>query len=157
MNQLDIAKKCAAAMYDADTASKGLGISVEVTGVGQAEARVEVSPNMTNGLDVCHGGFIFSLADTAFAYACNTYDKVTYAGSASIDFLRPAKAGDQLVAVATERYRGGRSGVYEVTVTNQNGEEVAVFKGRSMAMRQSLVSGDESIYDTERLENSKKA
>lgn len=149
MNQLDLAKKCAAAMYDADTASRGLGISVEVTGAGQAEARVKVSPGMTNGFDVCHGGFIFSLADTAFAYACNTYDKVTYAGSASIDFLRPAKAGDQLLAVATERYRGGRSGIYEVTVTNQNGEEVAVFKGRSVATRQSLVSGDEPIYDTE--------
>lgn len=149
MNQLDIARKCAAAMYDADAASKGLGISVEVTGAGQAKARVKVSPSMTNGFDVCHGGFIFSLADTAFAYACNTYDKVTYAGSASIDFLRPAKAGDQLVAVATERYRGGRSGIYEVTVTNQNGEEVAVFKGRSVATRQSLVSGDEPNYDTE--------
>ncbi len=149
MNQLDIAKKCAAAMYDADAASKGLGISVEVTGAGQAEARIEVLPSMTNGLDVCHGGYIFSLADTAFAYACNTYDKATYAGSASIDFLRPAKAGDQLIAVATERYRGGRSGIYEVTVTNQNGEEVAVFQGRSVATRQSLVSGDEPIYDTE--------
>ena len=157
MTQLDIAKKCAAAMYDADAASKGLGISIEVTGAGQAEARIEVSPSMTNGFDVCHGGFIFLLADTAFAYACNTYDKATYAGSASIDFLRPAKAGDQLIAVATERYRGGRSGIYEVTVTNQNGEEVAVFQGRSVATRQSLVSGDESIYDTEKLENSKKA
>ncbi len=153
MVQLDIAKKCAAAMYDADAATKGLGINVEVTGAGQAEARVEVTLGMTNGFDVCHGGYIFMLADTAFAYACNTYDKVTYAGGASIDFLRPAKAGDQLVAVATERHRGGRSGIYEVAVTNQNGDEVAVFTGRSVATRQSLVSGDESFYDTEKLEN----
>ncbi len=127
-------------MHEADAASRGLGITVEITGVGQAEARVEVTPNMINGLDLCHGGYIFMLADTAFAYACNAYDKMTCAGGASIDFLRPAKAGDELVAVATERHRGGRSGVYEVTVRNQKGEEVAVFTGRSVATRETILS-----------------
>lgn len=142
MNELEIAKKYAAAMSATDAASQGIGISIEVTGVGQAEARVDVTADMINGFNVCHGGYIFTLADTAFAVACNTYDKVTVAGGASIDFLRPAKVGDQLVAVAMERHRGGRSGLYEVTVTNQNGEDVAVFTGRSVATRESLLPGD---------------
>ena len=142
MDQLNIAKRCADAMSEKDAASQGLGISVEVAGAGQAEARVEVTPDMVNGFDVCHGGYIFALADTAFAYACNGYDKQTYAGGASIEFMRPAKVGDELVAVATERYRGGRSGVYEVTVRNQKGEEVAVFTGRSVATRDTILSDD---------------
>ncbi len=140
--ELDIAKKCADVMYEKDAASQSLGISVEVTGVGQAEARVEVTPDMINGFDVCHGGYIFTLADTAFAFACNAYDELTVAGGASIDFLRPARVGDRLVAVATERHRGGRSGVYEVTVSNQNGEEVAVFTGRSVATRETILSDE---------------
>ena len=140
MDQLDIAKKCAAVMYEKDAASQSLGISVEVTGVGQAETRVEVTSDMINGFDVCHGGYIFTLADTAFAFAGNAYDQLTYAGGASIEFMRPAKVGDELVAVATERYRGGRSGVYEVTVRNQKGEEIAVFTGRSVATREAILS-----------------
>ena len=140
--ELDIAKKCAATMIEADAASRRLGISVEVTRAGQAEARVEVTADMINGFDVCHGGYIFTLADTAFAFAGNAYDELTVAGGASIDFLRPARVGDRLVAVATERHRGGRSGVYEVTVSNQNGEEVAVFTGRSVATRETILSDE---------------
>lgn len=142
MDQIEIAKKCAAAMYEKDAASRGLGITVEITAVGHAEARVEVTANMINGLNVCHGGYIFALADTAFAFACNTYDKMTCAGGACIDFLRPAKAGDKLVAIARERHRGGRSGIYEVTVTNQIGEEIAVFTGRSVASKESLLPAE---------------
>jgi acyl-CoA thioesterase len=142
MNDLEVAKKCADAMYERDAASRRLGISINVTGVGRAEARVEVTPNMINGFDVCHGGYIFTLADTAFAFACNAYDKVTYAGGASIDFLRPVRAGDELVAVAKERHRGARSGVYDVAVSNQDGEEVAVFTGRSVTTRASLLSDE---------------
>ena len=142
MDQLEIAKRCANAMYEKDAASRRLGISVEVTCAGQAEARVEVAADMINGFDVCHGGYIFTLADTAFAFACNAYDELTYAGGATIDFLRPVRVGDMLVAVATERHRGGRSGVYEVTVSNQNGEEVAVFTGRSVATRETILSGE---------------
>ena len=142
MDQLEIAKRCANAMYEKDAASRRLGISVEVTCAGQAEARVEVTADMINGFDVCHGGYIFTLADTAFAFACNAYDELTYAGGASIDFLRPVRVGDMLVAVATERHRGGRSGVYDVTVSNQNGEEVAVFTGRSVATLETILSGE---------------
>ncbi len=137
--ELDIARKCAATMFEADTASKKLGITVDVTGVGQVEARVHVTSDMMNGFDVCHGGTIFTLADTAFAFACNAYNRLTYAGGASIDFLRTVKTGDELVATANERHRGGRSGVYEVTVRNQEGEEVAVFVGRSVATRRTIV------------------
>jgi acyl-CoA thioesterase len=140
MNKLELAKKCADAMWKADAASRELCITVVVTGAGEAEARVDVTPDMMNGFDICHGGHIFALADTAFAFACNTYDKTTYAGGASIDFLRPAKSGDQLLAVARERYRGGRSGVYEVTVSNQDGEEIAFFCGRSVATREPILS-----------------
>ena len=138
----DIARRCAARMYEADASSKALGISIEVTGVGQAEARVEVTPEMINGFAVCHGGHIFALADTAFAFACNAYDQVTFAGGATIDFLRPAMLGDKLVVLAKERHRDGRSGVYDVSVTNQDGQEVAVFSGRSVATRESILSGE---------------
>lgn len=131
--ELDIAKKCAQRMSDADAASRWLGITVGVTDVGRAEARVKVTADMMNGFNVCHGGCIFALADTAFAFACNSYDRMTYAAGANVDFLRPANVGDELLAIATERYRGGRSGIYDVSVTNQDGEEVAVFSGRSVA------------------------
>lgn len=148
MNELEIARTCANTMYAADKASQGIGIRVEVIAVGHAEASVAVTADMLNGFDVCHGGYVFMLADTAFASACNAYDKVTVAGGASIDFLRPGKAGDRLLAVATERFRGGRSGIYDVTVSNQDGEEIAVFTGRSVATGKPILSADRSIYDT---------
>ena len=135
MNELAIAKRCGDAMYESDPALRILDISVEVTGVGEAEARLEVRPEMLNGFDVCHGGYLFTLADTAFAYACNTHNKVTVAAGASIEFLQAANAGDQLVATATERRRGKTTGVYDVVVCNQKGEEVAVFRGRSHSTR----------------------
>jgi acyl-CoA thioesterase len=96
---------------------------------------------MINGFAVCHGGHIFALADTAFAFACNAYNQVTFAAGASIDFLRPARVGDKLLAVATERHRGGRSGIYDVSVSNQDDEEIAVFSGRSVATREAILSG----------------
>ena len=114
-----------------DRASRSLGIAVEETGAGTATARVRVSDDMLNGFGVCHGGHLFALADTAFAFACNSYGVVTVAAGGSIDFLRPAHAGDQLTATATERSRGKRTGVYDVVVRNQRGKEVALFRGRS--------------------------
>ncbi len=131
MDDSALAQLCSAKMYADDAASQALGIQIEVTAPGCAEARLAVRPDMLNGHDVCHGGLIFTLADTAFAFACNTYNKVTLAAGASIEFLRPAKRGDQLLATATERHRGGRSGIYDVVVTNQDAVEVAIFRGRS--------------------------
>jgi acyl-CoA thioesterase len=139
--EFDIARRCAETMNAADVSSRALRISVEVTGVGMAAARLEVTNEMMNGLNVCHGGHIFALADTAFAFACNCYDRMTFAAGANIDFLRPARVGDRLLALAAERHRGGRSGVYDVSVTNQDGEEIAVFTGRSLATKAKILSG----------------
>jgi acyl-CoA thioesterase len=86
---------------------------------------------MTNGHGICHGGLVFALADSAFAFACNSHGANTVAAGAAIEFLRPAREGDLLTAVATERWRAGRSGIYEIEVTNQDGETVALFRGRS--------------------------
>lgn len=140
MDDFAIATRCRDTMYDADVAVQALDISVEVTGVGQAEARFEVRPDMLNGYKVCHGGYLFTLADTAFAYACNSYNKVTLAAGASIEFLRSANLGDRLVAAATERRRGSRTGIYDVVVSNQEGEEIALFRGRSHSTRDTLIT-----------------
>jgi acyl-CoA thioesterase len=139
MSETDIARRCAAAMFANDKASQDLGISVTVKQAGCAEAVFEVRDNMLNGHDVCHGGYIFTLADTAFAFACNSYDRLTLAASASIEFLRPARAGEKLSAIATESHRGGRSGLYDVVVSNQDGERVALFRGRSHATSQPIL------------------
>lgn len=138
MNDVDTARRCAEAMWAKDDASQALGIAIEVTAPGSVRATMQVRADMLNGHDVCHGGYLFTLADTAFAFACNAYGKVTVAAGASIDFLRPAKSGDRLTAVATERHRGGRTGVYDVAVTNQAGETLALFRGRSHATDRSL-------------------
>ncbi len=138
MDDLAIAKQCRDTMYAADVAVRALDIKVEVTGAGRAEAELEIRSEMLNGHEVCHGGYLFTLADTAFAYACNSYNLVTFAAGASIEFLRPAKLGDQIVAVATERHRGGRTGIYDVVLSNQDGAEVAIFRGRSHSTRDTL-------------------
>lgn len=138
MDDLAVAKQCRDTMYEADPALRVLDISVEVTGVGEAEAVFEIGAEMLNGHEVCHGGYLFTLADTAFAYACNTYNKVTFAAGASIDFLRPARLGDRIVATATEIHRGGRTGFYDVLLKNQDGEDVAIFRGRSHSTNDAL-------------------
>ncbi len=138
MDDFAIAKRCRDTMYDGDAALQIFDITVEVTATGCAEARFEVRREMINGHGVCHGGCLFTLADTAFAYACNSYNKVTLAAGASIEFLRAAKLGDQVVAIATERHRGRRTGFYDVVVRNQDGEEIALFRGRSHSTRDPL-------------------
>jgi len=139
MDDSATAQRCAAKMYADDQASRDLGITIEVTVPGCAEARLKVRQDMLNGHNVCHGGYIFTLADTAFAFACNTYNKVTMAAAASIEFLRPVNLGDRLIATAKERHRGGRSGIYDVVVTNQDAEDVAIFRGRSHMTRKPLL------------------
>ena len=138
MDDFSIAKQCRDTMYEADAAVRALDISVEVTCAGCAEAKLEIRSEMLNGHDVCHGGYLFTLADTAFAYACNSYNKVTLAAGASIEFLRPARLGDRIVATASEIHRGGRIGFYDVLLKNQDGEEIAVFRGRSHSTRDAL-------------------
>jgi acyl-CoA thioesterase len=134
------AKRCADAMYANDAASKALGIRVEIPRAGEAVARMIVREDMVNGFDVCHGGMLFTLADTAFAFACNAYDDLTFAAAASIDFLRPARLGDELRALAREDYRGRKSGFYSVEVRNQADELVVVFRGRSAIRGERLLA-----------------
>ncbi|MBY8870346.1 hydroxyphenylacetyl-CoA thioesterase PaaI [Micromonospora sp. PLK6-60] len=120
-------------MFDADVASKGLGIELVSAGDGAAVARMRVTAAMLNGHAIGHGGFVFLLADTAFALACNSHGPVTVAAGGEITFLRPVREGDLLEAHATERTRYGRSGIYDVTV-RRGAEVVAEFRGRSRSL-----------------------
>ncbi len=136
---LKLARACAEKMYAADQASHELGIVVEIPDPGQAVATMTVGANMINGHAVCHGGYVFTLADTAFAFACNAYGQVSLSASAAIEFLAPVRVNDRLVAHAVQRQRGRRSGVYDVSVMNQNDELVALFRGRSVSIDQALL------------------
>ena len=129
-----LAERSAAAMYEADLASRHLGIQIDQVAPGQATARMVVRDTMINGHDICHGGYVFLLADTAFAFACNTYGPTTVAATCDITFLAPAHLGDELVAQATERHRAGRSGIYDVTV-RRAATVIAEFRGHSRTMR----------------------
>ena len=131
MDELEVARLCADTMWKDDKASQALGMEIEITGVGAASARMTVRSDMVNGLDVCHGGLVFALADTAFAFACNAYNVQTFAASGQVEYLRPALLGDALLATASEDYRGRRSGYYTVKIHNQRDELVALFRGRS--------------------------
>lgn len=140
MSDLQLAKRCADKMWAGDNASRALGMKVEVTAVGSATASMCVRDDMVNGLNVCHGGLLFALADTAFAFACNAYDRVTFAASGSIEFLRPVMLGDTLRAIATEEYRGRKNGYYTVTIDNQDGDVVALFRGRSVSRDEAVLT-----------------
>ncbi len=143
MSPEELAAACARAMYSADEASRGLGITVEDVAPGRATARMRVSGTMLNGHQICHGGYVFLLADTAFAFACNTYDAVTVAAACDIVFASPAHREDELVAEARERVRFGRSGVYDVTVRRDDGSVVAEFRGLSRTVEGRLLSRSE--------------
>jgi acyl-CoA thioesterase len=129
----------ARAMCREDAASRALGIEIVAVEVGRARLAMTVRADMLNSRGVCHGGIVFTLADSAFAYACNSRNQVTVASACHIDFLAPAQAGDRLLADAAERARGGRTGVYDVTVTNQHGDTVALFRGKSYRIKGEIV------------------
>jgi acyl-CoA thioesterase len=139
-----LARHSAEAMYKADRASRHLGIRIEEVGPGRATARMQVADAMINGHDICHGGYVFLLADTAFAFACNTYGVVTVASACDVVFVGPARLGDELVAEAAERRRFGRSGVYDVTVRRADGTVLAEFRGHSRALPGGLAAGDQA-------------
>jgi acyl-CoA thioesterase len=117
-------------MFERDAASRGLGIELIEAEKGQATVRMTITREMVNGHGMAHGGFVFLLADTAFACACNSHGPVTVAAGADVTFLRPAREGDLLEARASERSTSGRSGIYDVTVS-RDGDVVAEFRGRS--------------------------
>jgi acyl-CoA thioesterase len=122
-------------MYEADLASRHLGIQIDRVAPGQATARMVVSDTMINGHNICHGGYVFLLADTAFAFACNTHGPTTVAAACDIAFLAPAHLGDELTAQATERHRAGRSGIYDVTIRLPDTTVIAEFRGHSRTLR----------------------
>ena len=128
-----LARACADAMWAGDAATQGLGMVLEDVAPGRARISMTVRPEMVNGHDICHGGFIAALADSAFAFACNTHGTVTVASGFEIDFLESARLGDRLVADGREVALRGRSGIYDVTV--RRGETViAEFRGRSRSL-----------------------
>ena len=130
-----LAQRAAAAMYEADLASRHLGIQIDQIAPGRATARMQVRDTMLNGHAICHGGYVFLLADTAFAFACNTYGPTTVAAACDVVFLGPAHLGDELIAEATERHRFGRSGIYDVTVRLPDTPVIAEFRGHSRTLR----------------------
>jgi acyl-CoA thioesterase len=127
------------AMYARDRASRALGMVLEEIRAGYARMRMTVREDMVNGHDLCHGGLIFTLADSAFAFACNSSNHTTVAQGAAIEFLAPAKLGDVLTAVAQERHSGSRTGVYDMAVTNQDGKTIALFRGKSFRLNDPVI------------------
>lgn len=128
---LALAQATAAAMYARDTASQGLGMTIDAVAPGYARLSMAVREDMLNGHRTCHGGFIFTLADSAFAFACNSHNLVTVGAGCTIDYLAPGRQGDMLTAVAVEQALAGKSGVYDVKVCNQDGITIALFRGKS--------------------------
>jgi acyl-CoA thioesterase len=123
------------AMWANDRASKALGMAVAEIGPGRAVLTMTVREDMLNGLDICHGGLVTTLADSAFAFACNAYNETTVASGFDVNLLAPARLGDVLTARAVELSRSGRTGVYDIAVSNQRGEAIAAFRGRSYTMK----------------------
>ncbi len=131
----ELATAASDAMWQRDATAQALGMERLSVTPGQATLRMLVRPDMVNGHHICHGGMIFSLADTAFAYSCNSYNLNTVASACHIDFLAPAREGDVLEAVAVERSAAGRTGVYDVTVSVVGGKTVALFRGKSYRIK----------------------
>ena len=127
----DIARACAEAMWKQDDASQGLGMELVEVKPGRATLAMTIQPHMVNGQRIAHGGFIFTLADSAFAFACNSHNERVVAAQGNITFIRPGKLGDRLVATAREISRSGRSGIYDVRVAADDGTVIAEFRGHS--------------------------
>jgi acyl-CoA thioesterase len=126
-------------MFAADRASQGLGMRILALGAGSARLEMAVRDEMLNGHEICHGGFITTLADSAFAFACNSRNQLTVAAGLTVDFLAPAHRGDVLTADAVEVSLAGRTGVYDIVVTNQQGARIALVRGRSARLRERSV------------------
>lgn len=130
-----IAEAVRDAMWRDDRASKALGMQVQAIGPGSSTVTMTVRDDMLNGHDICHGGLITTLADSAFAFACNAYNEVTVASGFDVNLVTAARLGDLLTAEAREVNKAGRTGVYDIEVRNQRGERVAVFRGRSYTLK----------------------
>ena len=133
--QQQTAERVRDGMFANDRASKMLGMRIVEVGPGTATLAMTVRDDMLNGHDICHGGLIATLADSTFAFACNSYDVLTVASGFGIDFIAPGRSGDVLTARCHEVAKSGRTGVYDIEVTNQRGERIAVFRGRSYTIK----------------------
>ena len=134
-----LAERVAARMFAQDRASQSMGMRIVRVAPGDAVLTMTVRGDMLNGHAICHGGFVFTLADSAFAFACNSYNENTVASGCAIEFLAASREGDVLTATARERHLRGRTGVYDIDVTNQNGETVALFRGKSTRIKGGIV------------------
>lgn len=140
MSAHDLARRVGEAMFAVDTASKDtLGMELLACEPGRAVLRMTVRELHLNGHKICHGGFIFTLADSTFAFACNSHNRVTVAAGCSIEFLRPGQLGDVLTCEGLEQTLSGRHGIYDMKVTNQRGEVVAMFRGKSASIQGTVV------------------
>ena len=140
----EIARACAQAMWQEDDASRGLGMELVEVKPGQATLAMTIKPHMVNGQRIAHGGFIFTLADSAFAFACNSHNERVVAAQGNITFIKPGKLGDRLVATAREISRSGRSGIYDVRVTSEDGSVIAEFRGHSRVITGTWLPASES-------------
>jgi acyl-CoA thioesterase len=135
MADADLARRVADAMFAKDFASQSLGIRIEEMRPGYARLRMQVQQKMLNGYHICHGGMLFTFADSAFAFACNSRDEATVAAGCSIEFLRPVQEGEMLTAIAQERSLTGRTGIYDIDVLDAEGRPVAIFRGKSARVK----------------------
>lgn len=149
MNALERAQRCAEVMYENDASSRALGITIDVPEAGVAVATMTVREDMLNGFAVCHGGLLFTLADTAFAFACNAWNDETLSIEASVNWQKTAHADDRLTAVARKQRREGRHGYYDVDVHNQRGEQILSFSGHSIARGRPLFAEDKGASRTQ--------
>jgi acyl-CoA thioesterase len=135
LSPLELAQESARIMWAEDTATRHVGMQLLEVAPGRAKLSLTVREEFTNGHGMCHGGYIFMLADSAFAFACNSHNQRAVAASAAIEFIAAAQRGDLLTAECAEQSRGGRSGLYDTRVTDQNGRLIALFRGRSATIR----------------------
>ncbi|SLN40082.1 Acyl-coenzyme A thioesterase PaaI [Roseivivax jejudonensis] len=145
-----LARASADEMWRTDRASRALGMQIVSVGPGTAVLTMPVTVNMANGHGICHGGYIFTLADSAFAFACNSYGKVTVAQSNTITYLRPGPVGATLTATAREVARSGRSGLYDVQVTGPDGVAIAEFRGQSRSLDRDILPAPDTTRREER-------
>jgi acyl-CoA thioesterase len=136
-----LAEAVGSTMYQRDRASQMLGMTLDSITPGRAQMTMRVRHDMCNGHGICHGGLIFTLADSTFAFACNSYNLNAVALGCTIDFMAAGKDGDTLTAVGEMRQQGSRTGLYDITVTNQDGQVIAVFRGKSYRVKGDVLSG----------------
>ena len=144
MDAGELARACAEQMWADDSASKGLGMQLISVEPGRAVLAMTITDKMVNGHNIAHGGFIFTLADSAFAFACNTYNQRAVAQHCAVTFIAPGKLGDRLTAQAVEQQRFGRSGIYDITVTRDDGAVIAEFRGHSRTIEGTLLPVEKS-------------